>query len=264
MPAEPQYEVAKTLTLIPDDFSYAIGPGSDNIQIYPASNDHFLGRAYKKALADMPETTADKTPVALIIGNGGIETVAQLIPENVAIIHADYNARTLFTLKVMREMISNCVDLPTFKSQQLTWERHFGTYLEDQGIRSTLVAAHYRDQLKNWHGDTTHFMQSNSAYKQARKELGRRAIGYRLFDINDPEAVEQLSTDIQAANGEIVLANFTNVNTRKYTSEKCMAHVSNTLPFNPEAMIISSRSRLNSYWPSAATRRLAEWRSKGY
>lgn len=243
------FTIAQCLAEVP--VSQLIGAGWSDEPNFPVSNDEGLGQAYNLAAKKLPAAAEGKVPIALIIGNGSIETAAQILPQKVAILHCDVNPRTLFTLRVVKELIANCEDRDSFAEQLSGVHEQMQAMFTDSPVylfrndmyRKPLYRK-YQEQRRSWeqgcgeHPD--HFLQSERGYKSARAALGCRAIGYRLVDLEYDEDIKDLERAIDNVGGEIVLANFTNVFADIYAGRRGARRVGESLPFHPRAVIIDS------------------------
>jgi len=260
------YELVQRLTNLPDDCAPEIAASSLK---YLLSNDHRLRNSYLGAVQDMPSPSPGKQGLAIIVGNGAIETASQLLllPGEggeagqfsvLPIIVCDRKRPALLGQKALRRTL---LDLPTpagYLSQIQA--------LVDGGSPAAPVdiGVEYEFQKNAWNGASPeqppkHFLTDQAAYNSAQQGA-RGPIGYWQVDLSNEKEVAAFGKAIRDVNGEALVANLSNAFTDSWMQRRLRQAVANLVrhvPFPPEAVIISAVSE-NS--PLSEAQSITKWR----
>lgn len=261
-------DVAEQLTNLPSDFASQILKDVRTMHWFPCSTDLSLDSAYEQAITRLPEPRPGTIGVGLIVGNGSFETATQLFPDELPIIFCDQSARTLHHQRVLIELMRQSSDCESFCTLLDDYGENFWDYCRAAQIGgerggafyvSRPSAVDYISQRQGWrNSEVPHYLDSQSAYTQARDAVLARSYGFRLLNLGVQFDIEQFSSDLQAAECSIVCANFTNVFEDQWASREAGRFAKTHLPFAPDAQVISSRLDRDDYLRSRATN-IAGW-----
>ena len=235
-------ELAAALTYIRSDFAgEAVDPLYDSQ--HPVANDTYLAESYMQAAERLPQPSEGKQGVALIVGNGGFETAAQLIPGEIPIIICDVSAATLFTQRIILETIREApAPIEFLSAMEQFGEDYAGLpsvsreedWPEPIGKRCQTQAARWNSQ------PVPYFLHSQQAYETAREALMERSIGFRQIDFRNTDQHDVLAADLTAQNAEVALLNGTNAFSSPWSSLKTGIELAERLPFNSGVVVIDS------------------------
>ncbi|HTE22029.1 MAG TPA: hypothetical protein VK674_03230 [Candidatus Limnocylindria bacterium] len=205
------------------------------------SNDRQLPESYAEAVRNMPAPSPGLQAIGLIVGNGMVETADQMLP--LPIVMCDRDPVVLSTLQASEVAMIEADSPAEFTDALQQHADSLTPYVPESGPIN--ITTQYGNQKTTWNskGSTIprHFLTDQEWYDSAREGMGPRA--YRKVDLTDEEQVAELGDDLRGVDGEIVLANFTNMLDHLHGRLEIPATIGRflrLLPFSPEAVIVSS------------------------
>lgn len=242
-----QKTFGEQLTSVPDSFeSRSLMPGG----YYVTNNDWMFGAAARRA-ADSVDLSSEYTSVYMTVGNGGFESMASLLPSEVAFLHIDKDPQVLLASQIARSAIlesdsreeffykiNSYPDVATGRAGDMaeTWQEK---YLYQRFQWS--IAGRFTPWLSK------HFLSTEKSFSAAREALSSREVAYFAMDIFDSAQRGPLGEKLGVAGARIAILNVTNVMDPYYNRDHVtVPEIVSDLPTSEELVIMQSTNKKRS------------------